>query len=120
MKLNHVQVITTDLEASEAFWTGIIGLDTGYRPPFDFPGAWYYADGMPAIHLVLRDEVGKAGAVDHVALEFDAGEYAGTRQRLDDAGLDYRNTVVPGRGDRQMFVIGPDGIRVELLFPNRG
>ncbi|KAA9131370.1 glyoxalase [Marinihelvus fidelis] len=119
MKLNHVQVLTTDLEATEHFWTKIIGLDTGYRPPFDFPGAWYYADGMPAIHIVVRDEVGQAGAFDHVALEFSAAEFDAVKDRLDDAGMTYHSTVVPDRGDRQLFVIGPDGVRVELQCPNR-
>lgn len=118
MQLNHVQVQTTDLDASKHFWVDLIGLKVGDRPPFDFPGAWYYAGDIPAIHLVVRPSVGEAGAVDHVALECTPGEFDGIRDRLTQADLPFRETIVPGRGDRQLFVVGPDGIRVELRYPN--
>ena len=53
-----------------AFWTNVIGLNTGYRPPFPFPGEWLYSEEKPLIHVAqANDNLDKNGAIAHVALE---------------------------------------------------
>ncbi|WP_346837317.1 VOC family protein [Microbulbifer sp. SAOS-129_SWC] len=116
MQLNHVLVRTTDLDAMTHFWRELIGLEVGARPPFQSRGAWLYSDGEPLIHLIEVPAIGGDGCVDHMALE--GGDYETLRARLEAGRADFRETSVPESGDRQLFVRGPDGLRVELLFRN--
>lgn len=116
MRINHVLVRTTDLKGMTIFWTELIGLEAGYRPPFSRPGAWFYSDGQPVIHVVEVDHVDGGGSLDHVALV--GADYEAQLTRLERCSASYRETVVPDSADRQIFVAGPDGLQVELLFPN--
>ena len=47
-KLGHYSIRTTDLQASRTFYTEILGLREGFRPPFNFPGIWLYQGGDEA------------------------------------------------------------------------
>ena len=82
MKLNHILVLTADLSAMKYFWTKIVGLHVGDRPPFPFKGVWIYSDEKPLIHIAER-----------ATSEFGNG------------------------AERQVFIVGPDGLIVEMLFP---
>lgn len=128
MRLDHFTIRTTDLDATRDFFTDVIGLTVGDRPPFPFPGHWLYGDGRAIVHLVgvepsrsyVRghggsDDVGAdTGAVDHLA--FCGEDYTNTLARLTGHGCDYSERTVPGRGSRQIFVRGPHGLIVELVF----
>ena len=35
--LNHVNIRTADLEATRDFYSDVIGLEVGFRPPFPSP-----------------------------------------------------------------------------------
>jgi catechol 2,3-dioxygenase-like lactoylglutathione lyase family enzyme len=116
--LHHVNLRTTDLERTIAFYTEAIGLKTGWRPDFGFQGAWLYDGARPAVHLNL---VGKAGrnddvSVDHVAFAFDALDPV--LANLDRLNLRYtRPRLVPGTEIRQCFTEDPNGVTVELQGP---
>ena len=129
MKLDHFTIRTPDLEGTRDFFTDVIGLAVGDRPPFPFPGHWLYGDGRAIVHLV-GVEPGRSyvpghgggdapgantGAVDHLAFRGD--DHAATLARLANSGRDYSERTVPGRGDRQIFIHGPHGLVVELVFP---
>jgi catechol 2,3-dioxygenase-like lactoylglutathione lyase family enzyme len=110
--LDHVNIVTTDLPAVRDFLVGLLGLEEGFRPPFDFPGHWLYLDGRPVIHLADRGRVAEdRGWVDHIA--FAGFDFETQRARLDAGGYDYRAGGIPG-GPRQLFVSGPGGLKVEL------
>ena len=47
-RIDHYSIRTLDVEASRRFYTEIIGLKVGPRPPFDFPGVWLYKGEPPA------------------------------------------------------------------------
>ena len=48
----------TDLiEALRRFYTEVIGLQVGPRPPFDSPGHWLYAGPVDLLHLTVAQEV---------------------------------------------------------------
>src|SRR5258707_906828 len=113
-RLDHVTVLCSDLERSRAFYASALGLEDGDRPPFNFPGAWLYVGGRPVVHLVGgRNEGTKGtGSFDHVA--FAATDLEGTRRRLQQAGVDFRETKVPGRPLHQLFVVDPDGVTIEI------
>jgi catechol 2,3-dioxygenase-like lactoylglutathione lyase family enzyme len=38
--MNHFTILTDDLDATVDFYTDLLGLQVGPRPPFNFPGAW--------------------------------------------------------------------------------
>ncbi|WNJ99421.1 VOC family protein [Thalassospiraceae bacterium LMO-JJ14] len=118
MKLDHINVWTDDLEGTTAFFTEVLGLEAGYRPPFKFPGAWLYGDpDTPAIvHLVeAAPQDGGTGPLDHVA--FKADDFEGLKQRLEAHGYEYEVRVIPASGDRQIFFTAPFGLKIEVNFP---
>jgi catechol 2,3-dioxygenase-like lactoylglutathione lyase family enzyme len=128
MKLDHFTIRTGDLEATREFFTRVIGLTVGERPRFSFPGYWLYGEGRAIVHLVGAepgrsyleghggdgDPGAGTGAVDHLAFRGD--DYADTLARLATHGCDYSERSVPGTCNRQIFVSGPHGLIVELVF----
>ena len=54
-RIDHYSIRTLDVEASRRFYTEIIGLKVGPRPPFDFPGVWLYK-GERLVPLRGREE----------------------------------------------------------------
>lgn len=137
-RLAHFSIRTTDLEASRRFYTDVLGFREGFRPPFPFPGVWLYQGGDEAdfgvVHLIgidkndpdgltsyLGDKDSQAlrgsGAVDHIA--FLARDLANMRQRVQGAGLAFRERTVPSLGLHQMFLEDPSAVTIELNFPAR-
>lgn len=41
-RLDHYSIRTLDIEAARRFYTGVMGFEVGFRPPFNFPGLWLY------------------------------------------------------------------------------
>jgi catechol 2,3-dioxygenase-like lactoylglutathione lyase family enzyme len=114
--MNHFTVLTSDLDATLSFYCGLLGLEVGPRPPFDFPGAWLYSDRRAVLHVVAGRPVPTpaAGVIDHLA--FSASGLAETVAKLtvNDVKFDLRQ--LPGAGTWQLFCHDPDGARVELDF----
>lgn len=113
--LDHVNIRTTELAKTQAFFTEVLGLSVGWRPDFSFGGAWLYAGDKDVVHLV---EVSRAGAatrgssLDHFAFAID--DYEDAQRRLDAAGLAYEPSVAPNGGIRQLFVTELNGVTIEL------
>ena len=115
-KLDHFNVRTTDLPATLHFYADVLGLTSGYRPPFPFPGVWMYIGDQPVVHIACLDpgcEPG-SGRVNHVA--FFADEIDSVRARIDAEGYKYNERTVPDQRLRQIFVRDPNGVTVELNF----
>jgi lactoylglutathione lyase len=116
MKLNHILVLTSDLTAMEYFWTKLIGLRVGERPHFPFKGLWVYSEDKPLVHIAEQHQAAfENGSIAHVALE--GADYNALIGRLNQNTYFYTEKVVPLSGDRQVFIAGPDGLTVEMLFP---
>jgi catechol 2,3-dioxygenase-like lactoylglutathione lyase family enzyme len=52
--LFHVAIKTNDLDATRAFYCGVLGLKEVFRPDFGFPGAWLACplpSGAAIIHV---------------------------------------------------------------------
>jgi catechol 2,3-dioxygenase-like lactoylglutathione lyase family enzyme len=113
--LDHVNIRTTELARTQAFFTEVLGLTVGWRPDFSFGGAWLYAGDKDVVHLV---EVSRAGAaskgssLDHFAFTID--DYDATARRLDAAGVAYETGAVPNGGIRQFFITELNGVTFEL------
>ena len=41
--MEHVLVLSDDIEATREFYCQVVGLRVGERPPLEFPGYWLYA-----------------------------------------------------------------------------
>ncbi|HUB43883.1 MAG TPA: VOC family protein, partial [Acetobacteraceae bacterium] len=50
--LNHYTIRVRDLEATKDFYTDVVGLTVGDRPPLNFPGYWLYCGSVPTVHLI--------------------------------------------------------------------
>ncbi len=116
MKLNHVLVLTTDLKKMKFFWTELIGLRVGERPPFPFNGLWLYSGEQPLVHIAEQPYSALGdGSIAHVALE--GAHYNVLLERLNKSMYTYTEKVVPQSRERQVFITGPDSLTVEMLFP---
>ena len=123
--LFHVAIKTNDLAATRAFYCDVLGLADVFRPDFGYPGAWLacplpggqaiihvYAGG-PALGADGRTPVGSS-AIDHLSLACSGFHEFATRFRQ--AGLAYREFLVPGTTLWQLFVYDPSGVQLELTF----
>ena len=119
--LDHYTIRTSDLDRAVRFYAEILGLESGARPPFRFPGAWLYCDGRPVVHLAVRGQKaggeagGETGALDHLA--FRADDRAEFTRHLAERGVAFEQSEVPGLGLHQVFLRDPDGVRIEVNFP---
>jgi catechol 2,3-dioxygenase-like lactoylglutathione lyase family enzyme len=135
VKPAHFSIRTPDLDASERFYTEVLQFRAGFRPPFNFPGAWLYPDKdeseFGAVHLIgadphsrpgLRNYFGGgheeepegSGSVDHIA--FRATDWPATRRRFDALGVPYRVQRMPSLDQIQVFLTDPSGVTIELNF----
>jgi catechol 2,3-dioxygenase-like lactoylglutathione lyase family enzyme len=127
--IQHLLVLSDDIEAARDFYRDVLGLREGERPPLEFPGFWLYLGDEPCVHVAERAayaahastlglEVTATasgdGAIDHVA--FAADDYEEIQARLRRAGIEAVENAVPAAGLRQLFVEDPDGVRVEINF----
>jgi catechol 2,3-dioxygenase-like lactoylglutathione lyase family enzyme len=116
MKLDHINIRTSDLEGVKDTLVRLLELEVGDRPPFSFPGYWLWGDGHPVVHLTVNsgDPKASTGALDHVAFRGD--DYNGLISRLDHDEIVYDVRVVPGSGVRQVFFRIHHQIMIEVGF----
>lgn len=113
--LDHINIRTTQLARTQAFFTEVLGLTVGWRPDFPFGGAWLYANGKDVVHLVEVRQASapsRGSALDHFAFAID--DYEDVQAKLDAAGMAYEPSVSPEGGIRQMFVTELNGVTLEL------
>jgi catechol 2,3-dioxygenase-like lactoylglutathione lyase family enzyme len=118
--LNHLLVLTDDIDATRDFWCEALDLRVGERPPLEFPGYWLYAGDVACVHVAQRaafdshsERIGipaASGPVEHVA--FSADDYDGVVERLRDGGIEAAPNTAPGM--RQLFVEDPNGVKIEI------
>lgn len=119
IRFDHVNIRVTDQEAVRDFLVAVVGVKEGPRPNFTFHGYWLYLNGIPVIHLAPRDREGSPGWVNHIAFHgFDVDEKSA---ELKAAGIPFRVQRLADTDTPQIFVEGPEGVRVELqcLPPGR-
>lgn len=119
--LDHVNVRTGRLDEMIRWYGEILGMTTGPRPDFDFPGAWLYAGGDAVVHLVGRPET-PDGAAEGLRIEHFALRAVGLAElidRLEAAGAEYFLRAVPGFPICQVNVFDPDGNHIHIDFSIR-
>ena len=115
--VHHIARITSDLEASKAFYRDVLGFRPLRRPDFKFPGAWLYNYGVQ-IHLIATggEKDPNQGDIltraDHVA--FHVADIKLIQQLLDERGIPYRSNYVADTKVLQLFFQDPDGNHIEI------
>lgn len=125
--LDHVNIITDDMAGTTGFYADLLDLEVRDGPPpfkpeevqwlFDSAGrAIIHVNRVGAFQVFPREsKPGPAtGAVHHVA--FDCSGHAEVCARLERRGLSYSLNDVDSIGLRQIFVIDPNGVLLELNF----
>lgn len=116
--LDHVNVRTANLEKMVAWYQRILGMRSGKRPGFSFPGAWMYAGDKPYLHLVgvdralPREQDGLR--LEHFALS--ANGLADFLQHLKAEQVDYGLNKVPDFPIIQVNIWDPDGNHIHIDF----
>ncbi len=118
--LDHVTIRTARLGELTDFYTRVLGLGPGKRPPFGFAGAWLYCNGHAALHLVEVADSPEVPAprIEHFAFRAEgrAENLAEFLARLREFDVAYRTAVVPEFGIRQVHLRDPDGNHIEIAF----
>jgi catechol 2,3-dioxygenase-like lactoylglutathione lyase family enzyme len=101
------------------FYSEVLGLTSGWRPPFSGFGYWLYAGQQPILHLseAAADEERQVEAVntfDHVA--FSCSDRAGFERELAARAIRFKTAHVPQTSQVQLFFRDPAGNGVELNF----
>jgi extradiol dioxygenase family protein len=119
--LNHYNLRANrqTMEVLREFYINAVGLQPGYRPPFNSFGYWLYAGQQAVLHLSeARDHEnrmeGVSNTFDHVA--FSCSDFAGFEARLRELHISFSCDQVPLTGQRQIFFRDPAGNGVELNF----
>jgi catechol 2,3-dioxygenase-like lactoylglutathione lyase family enzyme len=128
--LDHYSVRTSDVEKTCSFYESVIGLRSGPRPDFPFPGAWLYSGDRAVVHVIGVDPAESSGLVgylggrtegeegtgslDHVA--FVASDLEAMRAHFAAKRIEYRERLVPGQALHQIFLVDPNGLTIELNF----
>ena len=104
------------------FYREVLGLRSGPRPAFSFPGAWLYLGATPVVHVAGTlppgepdARSGQTGRFDHMS--FAATDPGVTEAHLHRLGIWFRSSNVPGFPLYQLFFYDPVGVKVEMTFP---
>jgi len=124
--LDHINIVTADLDRAEDFYRNLLRLETRPAPPpltRDLARWMYDTGGRAVLHLNSlamprlfdRDMApGATGALHHVA--FRCAGYDDTLERIAAMALEHRRNDVAAIDLRQIFVADPDGVLLELNF----
>lgn len=114
--LEHVNVRTTNLAVMEKWYERVLGMVSGKRPNFGFPGAWLYLGARPVVHLV---EVAETSNSDDLQIEhyaFRAADLEEFLAHLKAEGVENYLGQVPGFGITQVNILDPDGNHIHVDF----
>ncbi len=117
-----IRVRPEDVEAMRAFYADVLGLRVGKRL-LSFPGVWLYLGDQALVHVAGNVAAGQAVGVgagageigfDHMA--FRSAGIRSAKNRLDGAGIAWREVWRPHLDILQLVLADPMGTKVELTF----
>lgn len=116
VEFDHVNVKTDNLQAMVSWYDDILGMKTGPRPNFPFPGAWLYLGEKAIIHLVATDEAPRAidPKIEHFAIS--ATGLKDFLVDLESRGIDVKIAEIEDFGIIQVNIFDPDGNHIHIDF----
>jgi len=128
--LEHYLIQAEDLEATKDWYVRVLGMREGPHPDFGFPVHWLYLGERDVLHMTQGGaKVSEArkrylgqesqatrgsGVIDHVAFRATGlPDMIGHLRRL---GIAFRERQVDDQGLYQLFLLDPNGVKVELNF----
>jgi catechol 2,3-dioxygenase-like lactoylglutathione lyase family enzyme len=135
MPLSHIEhflIQTADIEGTRDWYVRVLGMRVGPSPDFRFPVCWLYLGERDVLHLTQggagtsdnrrkylgqeSEAVKGSGVVDHVA--FRCTGLAEMLERLARLDIPFKQRMVNDQGLYQLFLIDPNGVKIELNFSN--
>jgi catechol 2,3-dioxygenase-like lactoylglutathione lyase family enzyme len=135
MPLSHIEhflVQTTDMVNTRDWYVRVLGMRVGPNPDFKFPVCWLYLGDKDIVHITeggaqvsenRRKYVGQesqathgTGVLDHIA--FRATGLHQMLERLRAEKVEFKQRQVSDQGLYQLFMLDPNGIKIELNFAN--
>jgi catechol 2,3-dioxygenase-like lactoylglutathione lyase family enzyme len=130
--LEHFLIQTADIAATRDWYVNVLGFREGPHPDFKFPVVWLYLGERDVIHLTeggkdtsenrkrylgqQSDALHGSGVVDHFA--FRCTGLVEMMERLKKNGVEFRQRQVDDQGLYQLFLLDPNGVKIELNFAN--
>ena len=118
-RLDHVNIRTTNLDQLVIWYETMLGMVSGRRPNFPFPGAWLYVGEQAMVHLIAVEGDAGTGSESALKLEHFAFRARGFKQmiaRLEAAGERYDTAPLPGVDITQVNIWDPDGNHSHIDF----
>jgi len=129
--LEHALIQTTDMEGTKNWYVDVLGMKVGPHPDFKVPVYWLYIGDTDVLHIAeggknvpearlkyagqqSTDTYG-SGVVDHLAFRCSGLDQmiANLKQRK----IAFKERQVDNQGLYQLFLIDPNGVKIELNFP---
>ena len=113
---DHVNIRTANLAAMVKWYDRVLGMTSGKRPDFSFPGAWLYLGDQALIHLVgvAGEPASVEPKIEHFAIRAEGlKEFLA---HLDAEGVDARLAEIRDFGITQVNIHDPDGIHIHIDF----
>jgi catechol 2,3-dioxygenase-like lactoylglutathione lyase family enzyme len=130
--IDHYLIQTADLEGTKDWYCDVLGMRLGGNPDFKMPVYWLYLGDKDVLHLTVggkdvsenrkkylgqqSTDVYGSGVVDHIA--FRCTGLREMMDHLDRKGIEYTRRQVNDQGLFQLFLIDPNGVKVELNYDN--
>lgn len=113
---DHVNVRTAKLAEMVEWYDRVLGMKSGKRPAFSFPGAWLYLGDQALIHLVGvgDDPASVEPKIEHFA--FRAQDLEVFVAHLAAEGVEAITGEVPDFGITQINIHDPDGNHIHVDF----
>ena len=131
--IEHLLLLVDDVDTTADWFVDNIGLERGHTPDFKVPVTWLYIGERDVLHIAHMPNEGKekrfqdnylggrlsdattgTGIIDHVA--FRCTGLPEMIARLESKGAEFLQRQANDGDLYQLFVTGPDGMRVELNF----
>lgn len=129
--LEHALIQTADMEGTKNWYVDVLGMKVGPHPDFKVPVYWLYIGDTDVLHIAeggknvsearlkyagqqSTDTYG-SGVVDHLAFRCSGLDemIANLKQRK----IEFKERQVDNQGLYQLFLIDPNGVKIELNFP---
>lgn len=130
--LEHFLIQSADIKATRDWYVDVLGFHEGYHPDFKFPVVWLYLGDKDVIHITQggkdvsenrkkylgqqSDAVSGSGVIDHMA--FRCTGLADMMAHLKHKNIAFTQRQVDDQGLFQLFLLDPNGVKIELNFSN--